>query len=246
MSEKASAKELEVRPVTRARAEDAVRRLHYSGKTVKNSCLHLGVFWRGRLEGALQFGPPMVKRQSLVLVPGTPWHGLLELNRLAFSEALPRNSESRALAVAMRLMRRHMPQVEVVQSFADATQCGDGTIYRAAGFELIRVTPNSTMWQLGEVRFTNIGFRTGSGVREKLRAELRRLGHGDQRVDVGQGGPRQLERFGAYKLPGFQVLYMRFLSPACRARLVEGPLPYSALDEAGARMYRGAARGRPG
>ncbi|WP_439374802.1 hypothetical protein [Bradyrhizobium sp. DASA03120] len=40
------------------------------------------------------------------LVRETAWNGFLELNRLAFSEALPRNSESRALSVAMRMIKK--------------------------------------------------------------------------------------------------------------------------------------------
>ena len=49
---------------------------------------------------------------------------------MAFSDRLPRNSESRALAIAFKMIRKHYPHIEWVISFADGTQCGDGTIYR--------------------------------------------------------------------------------------------------------------------
>ena len=64
----------------------------------------------------------------------TPWNGFLELNRLAFADWLPRNSESRAIGYALRWLRATYPWLQWIVSFADATQCGDGAIYRASGF----------------------------------------------------------------------------------------------------------------
>ena len=155
-----SAKDLVLRPIPSAEANEVVRRLHYSGKVVQNSQLHIGVYYRGSLEGAMQFGPSLDKRKMIGLVDGTRWDGFLELNRMAFSEALPRNSESRAIAVAMRLIRQHAPQVEWVVSFADATQCGDGTIYRASGFVLTGIKENNQIWAPPEY------FDDGGGARE--------------------------------------------------------------------------------
>lgn len=110
-----------------------------------NSQLHFGVYWQGKLEGCLQFGPSLDKRKMLDLVAGTQWHQFIELNRMAFSEALPRNSESRAIAICMKLIKKHAPQIKWVISFADATQCGDGTIYRASGFVLTSIKKNADL-----------------------------------------------------------------------------------------------------
>lgn len=140
-----SAKELRVAPISASDANAFVRRIHYSGRVVPNSQLHLGVFLRNTLQGAMQFGPPMDKRKALALVPGTSWNGFLELNRMAFSEALPRNSESRAIAVALRLIRKRYQHVEWIVSYADGTQCGDGAIYRASGFVLTGIRQNTTI-----------------------------------------------------------------------------------------------------
>jgi len=137
------AKGIEVRPVSAADANALVKRVHYSGKIVQNSQGHLGVFLNGKMHGAMQFGPPWDRRKVLPLVRGSTWESVIELNRMAFGEALPRNSESRALAVAFRMFRKRAPQVRWCLSFADGTQCGDGTIYRAAGFELTGVKVNS-------------------------------------------------------------------------------------------------------
>jgi hypothetical protein len=140
-----SAKDIIVKPISSADAARIVKACHYSGKVVQNSQLHFGVFLDGKCGGAMQFGPSLDKRKMLGIVEGTKWNGFLELNRMAFANWLPRNSESRAIAVAMRLIRKAYPHIEWVVSFADGTQCGDGTIYRASGFVLTGIRENTSI-----------------------------------------------------------------------------------------------------
>jgi len=97
----------------------------------------------------------MGKSNILGLVRDTAWNGFLELNRLAFSEALPRNSESRALSIALRMIKKHYPHIEWVISFADGCQCGDGTIYRAAGFVLTGIKLNKSLLRLPDGSVTH-------------------------------------------------------------------------------------------
>lgn len=221
-----SAKEIRVAPVAREHADALVKRVHYSRSVVRNSSLHLGVFLDGRLEGAMQFGPSLDKRNVMGLVRDTKWNGFLELNRLAFSERLPRNSESRALAIAFRILRKNYPQIEWVISFADGTSCGDGTIYRASGFVLTGIRKNSTIWIAPDgSRHTNIGLRLRYS---KL------LG--------GGSSMRPFRERGFRPAPGFQLRYLYFINPAARDRLTVPVLPFDAIAEAGASMYRGERR----
>lgn len=141
------AKDIILKPISSKLANAFVKENHYSGKVVQNSQLHIGVYLNGTLGGVMQFGPSLDKRKIQGLVEGTGWHEFLELNRMAFSDRLPRNSESRAIAIAMKLLKKHAPQVKWVISFADATQCGDGTIYRASGFVLTGIKENDQIWQ---------------------------------------------------------------------------------------------------
>lgn len=97
----ATAKDIILRPIPAKDANELVKRVHYSGKVVQNSQLHIGVFLNGKLEGAMQFGPSLDKRKIQGLVADTQWHEFIELNRMAFTDALPRNSESRAIAIAI-------------------------------------------------------------------------------------------------------------------------------------------------
>lgn len=142
------AKAIELKPIAPRVANVFMKQHHYSGKVVQNSQIHIGVFLGRVLHGAMQFGPSLDKRKLQGLVKGTKWHEFIELNRMAFDEALPRNSESRAISVAMRLLKKYAPQIKWVISFADATQCGDGAIYRASGFVLTSIKENQQLYTL--------------------------------------------------------------------------------------------------
>lgn len=219
-----SAKDLIVKPIGSADARAFVKKHHYSGKVAANSQLHLGVFWNGKLEGVMQFGPSMDKSHSIRLVEDTGWNDFLELNRMAFSDVLPRNSESRAIAVAMRLIKKHSPNIQWVVSFADGTQCGDGTIYRASGFVLTGVKKNKTIMELPDGRVVadislNISGRTTGKTASWWRKN------------------------GAKSLEGFQLRYVYFLDPTARERLTVPILPFSDIDRLGAKMYLGEKPG---
>ena len=50
---------------------------------------------------------------------------------------------------------------------------------------------------------------------------------------------KYLDYVGAKSIPGFQLRYMYFIDPTCRARLTVPIIPFSKIDELGAGMYRG-------
>ena len=140
------AKEIIIKVIPAKLANKFIKKYHYSGKVVQNSQLHFGAFLDGVLHGAMQFGSSLDKRKLMGLVKETKWNEFIELNRMAFDEYLPRNSESRCISIAMKLLKKNAPHIKWVVSFADATQCGDGTIYRASGFKLTGIKSNKSQW----------------------------------------------------------------------------------------------------
>lgn len=230
----ASAKDIKLKPIPRGRANPLVKELHYSGKIVPNTQLHIGVFLHGELEGAMQFGPPMDKRKVISLVAGTEWNGMMELNRMAFSDNLPRNSESRAISVAMTLMKKHAPHVEWVLSFADATQCGDGAIYRAAGFVLTGIKENDQV-----VEFPDGRREARLTLTDARRPKRVRLAN-EYDIDAGSGSSlKPFLQAGCEIVPGYQLRYIYFINDDARDRLTVPEIPYDKIDEVGAGMYRG-------
>lgn len=195
----------------------------------------------------------------------TPWNGFLELNRMAFSDRLPRNSESRALAISFRMIRKQYPHIDWIISFADGTQSGDGTIYRASGFVLTGIRKNTTIWVSpdGSEVITDIAVKAGSATsrkeiynrvmltdtrrparREALKTINRVTMTKGEHMETGAASMKAFKEAGFKPLPGFQLRYIYFLNPAARDRLTAPILPFSKIDELGARMYLGQTRGK--
>lgn len=244
------AKRIEVKPITASDANRLVDKWHYSGTHARSPQVCLGAFLDGQCGGVMQFGPSLDKRKLVRLVKGTLWNEFIELNRMAFADWMPRNGESRCLAVAFRLMRQHYPHLKWVVSFADATQCGDGTIYRASGFVLTSCKANVTLCEIvstGERFASNElhaqGSNGSSGLKNRVRQVMAQRGIVDADWMHGKASFADLIDAGVItRLSGHQLRYVYFLRPEERANLTVPVLPFSAIAEAGAQMYKGQKR----
>lgn len=231
-----SAKDIQIRVIPSKVSRPFVEKHHYSGKVVNKSQLHLGAFINGRLHGVMSFGPPLDKAKVLHLVEGTPWNGMLELNRMVFDDVLPKNSESRCISVAMRLIRKNAPHVKWVLSFADACSCGDGTIYRASGFVLTDIRKNNNIAVLpsGE-KVHKVALES---TQSRPRAEL-----GGKSYFQITGGKYDFKKYcevtHATVLEGYQLRYIYFIDKRWRDRLTVPEIPFSKIEEMGAGMYKG-------
>jgi len=138
-------KDIQLKVIPSKIANEFVKKNHYSGKVVPNSSLHFGAFLDEKLHGVMSYGPSMRKDLIISLVKDTAWNGFIELNRMAFDETLPKFSESRCIAISIKLIKKNAPHIKWIVSFADGTQCGDGTIYRASGFKLTGIKENKQL-----------------------------------------------------------------------------------------------------
>jgi hypothetical protein len=211
------AKEIVVKVIPSKVANDFVKKYHYSGKVVQNSSLHFGAFLDGRLHGVMSFGSPLDKRKVLPLVQPSLWNEMLELNRMAFDDYLPKNSESRCISVAMKLIKKNAPHIKWVLSFSDGTQCGDGTIYRASGFVLTGIKKNSTTGVLNGKVVADLTFQKGKHI-------------------LNSNG-KAVVPDGFKMLDGYQLRYIYLLDKSCK--ITVPVLPFSRIDELGAGMYKG-------
>lgn len=206
------AKEILVKVIPAKIANEFVKLNHYSGKVVPNSTLHFGCFLDGKLHGVMSYGPSINKKGTINLVENTGWNEFIELNRMAFDEYLPKYSESRCIAISIKLIKKNAPQIKWIISFADGTQCGDGTIYRASGFKLVGIVENTAL---------RINPATGEAIHViqahhlKISTEFRKW----------------------QPFEGKQLKYVYLIDKNCKLTVPE--LPFSKIDELGAGMYKG-------
>lgn len=224
------ASQIVVKPIAKKDADLICQKLHYSGKYCRASQLNLGVFYQGGCHGVMQFGPSTDKGKIQPIVKDTPWNGFIELNRMAFDDVLPKNSESRALGYAFRLIKKNYPQIKWVISFSDATQSGDGAIYRATGFVLTQINKNKSLWRLPNGEVIHALTLTNSSPF----ASRHRIGMGPTETVSSF-----MKRVGGQIVPGFQLRYIKFLDESFREKLNGKAIPFSEIDRMGARMHRG-------
>jgi hypothetical protein len=228
------AKEIIVKVIPSKIANDFVKKWHYSGKVVNNSKLHFGAFLDGQLHGVMSFGSPLDKSKVLPLVQPSLWNEMLELNRMAFDDYLPRNSESRCFSIAVKLIKKNATHIKWILSFSDGTQCGDGTIYRASGFLLTNIVTNKNTCQLpsGNV----IHKMTLESNPTQIRPELNNRSYYDL-----TGGKYDFTKYvkevNGEVLIGFQLRYIYLIDRTCK--ITVPILPFSKIDEMGAGMYKG-------
>lgn len=225
-----SAKDINVQFIGSREANALCKLYHYSGKVVPNSQLHLGVFYNGNCEGVMQYGPSMDKPRMAKSL-GIDFHEFLELNRMAFSDVLPKNSESRAISVAHKLLRKHYPQLRLILSFADGCQCGDGTIYRAAGFRLLSYKKNKTILKLSDEALAFV---------RKYIPDAQHI-IADKTLDNVRVGTRYLSsvvrEYGYEPLEGTQFKYIYCLDPTLWDKYTY--VPFAEIKEMGLSMYKG-------
>lgn len=213
------AKEILVKVIPSKVANAFVKKHHYSGKVVPNSKLHFGCFLDDNLHGVMSYGTSMQKDKVIGLVAPTLWNEMLELNRMAFDDYLPKYSESRCIAISIKLLKKNAPHIKWILSYADGCQCGDGTIYRASGFKLVGLKENKTM-----LRMPN-----GDIMADKT------LNNSNYKK-IGQSATYWKKR-GAKAIEGNQFRYIYLIDKSCK--ITVPILPFSKIDEMGAGMYKG-------
>jgi len=206
------AKEILVKVIPSKVANEFVKKTHYSGKVVPNSTLHFGCFLDNKLHGVMSYGNCINKKGTINLVKNTGWNEFIELNRMAFDDYLPKYSESRCIAISIRLIKKNAPQIKWIISFADGTQCGDGTIYRASGFKLVGIVDNTALRMNPE---TGEAMHVIQAHHLKMSSEFR--------------------NWKPFK--GKQLKYIYLIDKSMQ--ITKEVLPFSEIDKQGAGMYKG-------
>ena len=206
------AKEILVKVIPSKIANEFVKKNHYSGKVVPNSTLHFGCFLDNKLHGVMSYGPSINKKGTINLVKNTGWNEFIELNRMAFDDYLPKYSESRCIAISIKLIKKNAPHIKWIISFADGTQCGDGTIYRASGFKLVGIVDNTAL---------RINPKTGEAI-HVIQAHHLKIS----------------SEFRNWKpFESKQLKYIYLIDKSCQINA--DILPFSEIDKQGAGMYKG-------
>lgn len=128
-------------------AKKMVTKYHYSEKVVSNSSLHIGLFSREtfRLVGCLSYGPPMNGEKTSKKISDAP--KMFELNRMVMADSEPRNSESHAIGLCNKWLKKNT-DVDYLLSFSDGKENNVGYIYQATNWKYLGYLLSNSFYDL--------------------------------------------------------------------------------------------------
>jgi hypothetical protein len=225
------AKDIIVKVIPSKVANEFVKANHYSGTVSNTSSLHFGCFLDGKLHGVMSFGSPMDKSKVIGLVKPSKWNEMLELNRMAFDDYLPKYSESRCISISIKLIKKNAPHIKWILSFSDGVQCGDGSIYRASNFVLTSIKKSTQIIETpsGEKVTRMTLTQVGNPKRARI---IKECGFKDN----GKSSIKMFLENGCKNVEGYQLRYIYLIDKSCK--ITVPILPFSKIDEMGAGMYK--------
>ena len=126
-------KDIAIRICDKSQADAIIVPHHYSHKVTKNSFISFLVYYKGKINGAMQLGygiRPKIKKV------GEDTDSTREFDRMWLSDDMPKFSETITLSLLHHFLRKVHPEVKTLISYADTSAGNKGTIYKAANYRL--------------------------------------------------------------------------------------------------------------
>jgi len=125
----------EVKEINKEEALEMVKRYHYSNTLPKLNKHFIGFYLEGKLTGVVTLGwgtRPLHTIQKIF--PSLTAEDYYEIGRMCMTEDMPKNSETQMLSQLVKWMKKNMPEIKVLFTWADGMLGKVGYVYQAANF----------------------------------------------------------------------------------------------------------------
>ena len=149
--------EFYIKEIAKKVSNEIIIKNHYSHKVAgfATTYIYLGVFENDKLLGTLQYGFAMNAASQASVVSDTKIDEYLELNRMWLSDEInTKYAESQAISFSIKYIKRKLPKIKWIQSFADERCGGFGIVYQACSFDFYG-GHTSIFWELDNEVFHN-------------------------------------------------------------------------------------------
>ena len=157
---KLSNKKYFVDQISSTKANKMTALYHYSGVGFKKAQVNLGVFRNSdsKMVGVLQWGCSF--QESILLnryvVEAIDKSEYLELNRFSMADSEGKNSESQAISLGVKWIKKNLPNIRLLVSYAGRKEGNYGYIYQATNWEYLGYFVSQGFWFVdGEERHLN-------------------------------------------------------------------------------------------
>lgn len=148
-----------------SKANQFVAMYHYSHRGFRGAKVNLGIFDKetNKLVGVLQWGRAAVHNIRLDRYVKEPiaLGEYLELNRFAMADSEEKNSESQAISLGIKWIKKNLPKVRLLVSYAGRIEGNYGYIYQATNWEYLGYFISKSFWILDgeEYHATTVGLK---------------------------------------------------------------------------------------
>lgn len=191
-----------IKPIGTNIAKEFIRLYHYATICPPITKLALGLFNNDKLTGVSLWGYGTRPKHTIErLFPSLGIKDYLELNRLCILDELPKNTESQFIARCISYIRKNLPDIKILFSWADGLRGKPGYVYQASN------------WWYGGFIWSQF-YVTEDGEVIHPRLLITRYGRRDRNFTLS---------LGLKKIHGFQYRYCYFLcSHGEHKRLLRG------------------------
>ena len=124
-----------VQPITKQQAKVIINKWHYSKVMPRITKLCIGGYKNNNLVAACTLGYGVRPLHTLKkMFPSLEVADYLEIGKLCVSDDMPRNTESYFISRIIKLLKRQMPGVKLLFSWADGIIGKPGYVYQASNF----------------------------------------------------------------------------------------------------------------
>lgn len=140
-----------VKEISKEEGADIIKKYHYSHKNIGYSSLYVGVFSNetNELKGCLSFGKCLnADATPPKILKGSNRHNMFELNRMVMSDDSPKLSESQAIGLSIKYIKKYYPHILYILSFSDGKEDNFGIIYQATNWKYIGYLKSTSFYKL--------------------------------------------------------------------------------------------------
>ncbi|HNX02173.1 MAG TPA: hypothetical protein PLE33_06015 [Candidatus Cloacimonas sp.] len=125
-----------VKPIDNQMAIHYIVREHYLHNFKGDILISFGIYQEEKLSGVLIYGECWNVGRFKKIVKGK----FVELLRMHLSDDLPKNSESRAISLTIKCIRKQFPELRHIFTYGDGVKNGIGICYKGANFAFVEKT----------------------------------------------------------------------------------------------------------
>ena len=145
-------KQYYVAQINSSKANTFIKYYHYSHRSFTKAVLNLGIFLisNNKLVGVSQWGwsaADNIRLDRYVKNPITK-ESYYELNRFSMADSEPKNSESQAISLSIKWIKKYNPEIKLLVSYAGRKEGNYGYIYQATNWEYLGYFVSGGFWQL--------------------------------------------------------------------------------------------------